>query len=153
MNTKIKNEFNPPSRRTKWVSKFFSSSPWSMDTGLLLLRLCCLWMALHGWSKLVDFSDGSTDWPDPFHVGPVVSKGLTVFAELFCTILILIGLLTRAALIPLIICMTVIVFVVHAEDPFPDREHPMLYLMMYLTLLFTGPGKFSLDYRMFKKLE
>lgn len=142
-----------PSGRKKFLFKFFSSSPWFMDVGLLMLRLCCLWMALHGWSKLVDFSEGSADWPDPFHVGPAVSKGLTVFAELFCTILILIGLLTRAALIPLLICVAVIVFDVHAEDPFTEREHPMLYLMMYLTLFFTGPGRISLDYKVFKESE
>jgi putative oxidoreductase len=83
-------------------------------------------------------------------VGPVASKGLTVFAELFCSIFVVVGLFTRFALIPLIICMVVIVFVVHSGDPFGDKESGLIYLLMYLTLFLTGPGKYSLDRMMGK---
>ena len=122
-----------------------SAQSWSLDLGILILRLCCALMILHGWGKLTEFSDGIADWPDPFHVGPVVSKGLTVFAELFCTLLVVLGLFTRLALIPLIICMIVIIFVMHAGEPFGEKELGVHYLLAYLTLLFTGPGKYSLD--------
>ena len=122
-----------------------SSQSWSMDWGLLLLRLACAFMLLHGFGKITDFYDGASDWPDPFHVGPVVSKGLTVFAELFCTVFVVIGLFTRFALIPLIICMAVIVFIVHSGDPLDDKESALVYLLMYLSLLIAGPGKYSLD--------
>jgi putative oxidoreductase len=47
--------------------------------------------------------------------------------------------------------MLVIVFVVHAEDTIPDREHPIMYLMMYLSLFVTGPGKYSIDKLIIKK--
>jgi putative oxidoreductase len=83
-------------------------------------------------------------------VGPVASKALTVFAELFCTIFVLVGLFTRVALIPLIICMLVIIFIVHSGDPFGDKESAYIYLLMYLSLLLAGPGKYSLD-RMMRK--
>jgi len=126
-------------------SRFLSAQPWSLDIGLLILRLCCALMIVHGWGKFIDFSDGVADWPDPLHVGPVVSKGLTVFAELFCTMLVVLGLFTRLALLPLIICMLVIIFVMHAGEPFGEKELGVHYLLAYLTLLFTGPGKYSLD--------
>lgn len=125
--------------------KLLSTSAWSLDLGLLLLRMCLGLMALHGWSKFLDFEEGSADWPDPFHVGTQVSYALTVFAELFCSIFILLGLATRPALVPLVICMLVIVFDVHAGEPLEDREHGLLYLLGYLALLFTGPGRLSLD--------
>lgn len=124
---------------------FSSAQPWSADLALLLLRIACAFMLLHGWGKFIDFSDGVADWPDPFHVGPAASKGLTVFAELFCTIFVVIGLFTRFALIPLIICMLVIIFIVHSGDPFGDKESAFIYLLMYLSLLLAGPGKYSLD--------
>jgi putative oxidoreductase len=73
------------------------------------------------------------------HVGVVASKALTVFAELFCAILIAAGLFTRAAMIPLIICMIVIVFVIHIGDPFEDREHGLLYLLSNISLFLTSP--------------
>jgi putative oxidoreductase len=115
-----------------------SSQSWSVDLALLLVRIACAFMILHGWGKFTDFSDGVADWPDPFHVGPVASKGL------------LVGLFTRFALIPLIICMLVIIFIVHSGDPFGDKESAYIYLLMYLSLLLAGPGKYSLD-RMMRK--
>jgi putative oxidoreductase len=124
---------------------FSSAQPWSADLALLLLRIACAFMLLHGWGKYTDFSDGVADFPDPFHVGPVASKGLTVFAELFCTIFVVIGLFTRFALIPLIICMLVIIFIVHGDDPFGDKESAYIYLLMYLSVLLAGPGKYSID--------
>jgi putative oxidoreductase len=41
--------------------------------------------------------------------------------------------------------MLVIIFVIHGEDPFADREHALLYLLSYIALFFTGPGKYSVD--------
>lgn len=127
------------------VHRFISWKEWSLDLGLLLLRLSCSLMLLHGWAKFQNFSKDAADWPDPFHVGHTMSFALTVFAELFCTVFVMLGLFTRFALIPLIICLVVIVWVIHREDPFSDKEHGLLYLLSYLALMLTGPGKFSLD--------
>jgi putative oxidoreductase len=85
-------------------------------------------------------------------VGVATSYALTVFAELFCTLFLVIGLFTRAALIPLIILMLVIVFDIHGDEPFADREHGLMYLLLYIALLFTGPGNYSLD-RLIQKLR
>lgn len=127
------------------MQKLLSAKAWSFDAGVLLLRISCGLMLLHGWSKFTNYAEGSKDWPDPLHLGIAASYALTVFAELVCTILLLLGLFTRFALIPLIVLMLVIVFVIHSGEPFADREHGFMYLMAYLALLFTGPGKYSLD--------
>jgi putative oxidoreductase len=127
------------------MKSLLSSKALSMDIGLLLLRLCCALMLLHGWPKFINFSAKSGDWPDPFYLGSTVSYTLTVFAELVCTVMLLLGLFTRAAIIPLIILMLVIIFIIHSDDSFSDREHSIMYLMTYITLLFTGPGKYSID--------
>lgn len=129
----------------KTIQFVLSPKAWSVDTGLLLLRLSCALMLLHGWPKFVNFSKDSADWPDPFHIGSTASYAFTVFAELFCTLFVVIGLFTRAALMPLIAVFIVIIFHVHSQDPITDKEHGLLYLMSYLTLLFTGPGKYSID--------
>jgi putative oxidoreductase len=76
---------------------------------------------------------------------------LVVFAELFASILLLAGLASRMALIPLIINMLVAFFIVHAADPFANKELAFLYLIVYIALMITGPGKFSIDYYMSKK--
>ena len=122
-----------------------STKSWSIDIGLLLLRLSSGLMLLHGWSKYTNFAEASKDWPDPFHIGMVTSYSLTVFAELVCPIFVALGLFTRVFLIPLIILMLIIVFIIDGGSPLEDREHGLMYLFLFLSLLFTGPGKYSID--------
>jgi putative oxidoreductase len=69
-----------------------------------------------------------------------------VFAEFFCSILLILGLFTRLAAIPLVIGMAVAAFVVHGADPFAAKELSLLYLFIYVALIFTGPGRHSVDY-------
>jgi putative oxidoreductase len=116
------------------------------DYGLLILRIgISFFMARHGYDKLQSLLTGSTDFPDPLHIGGQLSLALTVLAEFFCSILLALGLFTRFALIPLIICMVVIVFVVSAKESLDDKEHALIYLMAYIALFCTGAGQFSVD--------
>ena len=119
---------------------------------LLLLRLWVgLFMALgHGWGKLTTFADLAAKFPDPFGLGSSLSLGLAVFAEFFCSLAIAAGFATRGALIPLIITMATAGLIIHGDDPFGKRELALLYLAPYVALLFTGPGRYSLD-RVFSK--
>jgi putative oxidoreductase len=122
------------------------------DYGLLILRIgISFFMARHGYDKLQNLLAGSTDFPDPLHIGGQLSLAITVFAEFFCSILLALGLFTRFALIPLIICMLVIVFVVSVKESLDDKEHALLFLVAYIALFSTGAGKFSVDDRLFKK--
>ncbi|MBP6634977.1 MAG: DoxX family protein [Paludibacter sp.] len=118
-----------------------------VSVGLVLLRLAAGgFMLTHGWQKLSNFETFSAMFPDPVGLGPGLSLGLIVFAEFFCSILLLVGLFTRLAAIPLIIGMAVAAFVVHGADPFAAKELSLIYLFTYVALVFTGPGKFSIDY-------
>jgi putative oxidoreductase len=116
-------------------------------TGLLVLRLGIgLMMAFgHGWGKLTSFGELSTKFPDPLGVGSAMSLGLTVFSEFFCALAITFGLFTRGTVIPLIVTMLVAAFVIHGDDPWGKKELALMYLVPLLALLFTGPGKYSLD--------
>ena len=91
------------------------------------------------------FTQDPIKFADPIGIGMGSSLALTVFAEVLCAFLIMIGLGTRLATIPLIITMLVAVFVIHWADPFGDKEMALLYLIPYLAILFLGPGKISLD--------
>jgi putative oxidoreductase len=122
------------------------------DIGLLVLRILIgVVMAQHGWSKVSTFGEKFHTFPDPLHITSEVSFTLTVFAEFFCSLLLLLGLLTRFAVIPLIINMTVITWVVLGDEPWSKKEFAFLFLITYLCLLFTGPGKYSLDHLLFGK--
>lgn len=125
----------------------FSNKPIATDLGLLFLRLASGGMMAygHGWGKLQRMLGGDMGFADPIGIGEEVSLVLAVFAEFACGILVVLGLFTRAALIPLSITMLVAVFIIHADDPFGKQEFGLLYLIPYITLFLTGPGKFSLD--------
>jgi putative oxidoreductase len=128
------------------MKKFLSYLPLSLDFGLLIFRVGAgLSLMTHGWPKLQNFSERASKFADPFGIGPEISLGLVVFAEFFCSLLLAIGLYARLALIPLIINMATIVFVVHGDDPFGEKELAVLFLVSFAALFFTGPGKYSID--------
>jgi putative oxidoreductase len=130
----------------------FSARPWMNDLAIAILRIgSALMMLTHGWSKLINFSSSLATFRDPIGLGPAVSLQLAIFAEFFCAILLAAGLFTRLSLIPLIITMAVAAFGVHAADPFSTQEKSLLYLLIFITLLLTGPGKYSFDYRIGKR--
>ena len=131
------------------MNKFFSTDfeAKQVDVVLLILRIgVALLMLTHGIPKLqMLFGGGEIQFPGVMGMSPSLALGLTVFAEVICSILLLIGLGTRLASIPLIFTMIVAVFVIHASDPLAGKEMGLLYLLLYIPLLFLGGGKFSLD--------
>ena len=133
------------------IKRLQSIKSFSMDFPLLLVRVAvAILMLTHGWPKLAGYKERLHTFSDPIGLGSEVSLTLVVFAEVFCSILIGIGLFTRFALIPLLISTLIIVFIVHANDPFGRQELGLLYFTFYVTLFFTGPGKFSADARLAK---
>jgi putative oxidoreductase len=41
--------------------------------------------------------------------------------------------------------MAVAAFVAHDGDPFKQKELALLYLVVSVALIFTGPGKYAID--------
>lgn len=117
------------------------------DLALLFIRVSiALLMLTHGLPKLVNlFADEPIVFASVFGMSESLSLGLTVFAEVFCSTLILVGLGTRFAAIPIMITMAVAAFYFHAADPFTTKEMAILYLLGFTFLLITGGGKYSLD--------
>ncbi|MFV0605581.1 MAG: DoxX family protein [Niabella sp.] len=119
-----------------------------LNFGLLLIRVIAgSTMAVnHGLKKINNFDAIiQKGFIDPFGIGMKASLGLTIFAEVFCAILLVAGLLTRLATIPLIIAMSVAFFIAHHGQLFGDGESPALFLFIFIALFFTGPGKYSID--------
>jgi putative oxidoreductase len=124
-----------------------------LDYIILLLRITvAVFMITHAIPKMNKLiAGGEIQFPDPLGMGPTVSLFLAVFAELICSILIGFGFLTRLAAFPLIITMAVAAFIVHAGDPFKQKELSLMYLVLYIVLFFIGSGKYSVDYFISKK--
>ncbi len=124
-----------------------NTKPLHADAGLLLLRVFIGLTMLfsHGWGKMMRMLDGDFGFADVMGIGEAPSLMLAVFAEVVCSSFLVLGLFTRFSLVPLIITMLVAVFYIHGDDPFAKQEFGLLFLIPYVTLFLTGPGKFSLD--------
>lgn len=141
--------------KSKSMKKLFSTnySDGAFNFALLLLRITAGGtLAVAGYGKLVGFAKMVDQFPDPLHVGHSASLSLTIFAEFFCSLLVLVGLLTRLAAIPVIITMIVIFFIIwkgkFALIGTPEGSGAtmsLLFLAMFAAIFFTGPGKISVD--------
>ncbi len=117
------------------------------DYGLMVFRLMLgVFILVHGWQKLINFEMLRLVFPDPIGIGSLASLSLIIFAEFVCSILIIIGLFTRLATIPLIVGMSVAAFVIHGNAPFATKELSMLYSVFGVGLLLTGAGRHSVDH-------
>ena len=116
--------------------------PKSADCALLLLRV---WFGLtmflhHGWDKLHMFSS----IPNPLGMPQMLNSSLVVLAEVVCSACLVLGLATRLAALILAIEMAVAFWFVHGHA-LVHGELAFLYLGAFLTILFAGPGKMSMD--------
>ncbi|MBW0435647.1 DoxX family protein [Leptospira yasudae] len=126
--------------------KLLGLQPISSDVAALLLRLIFGGLFIyHGYPKLVGFDQILPMFPDLIGIGSKTSLILVVFAEFFCGIFIVIGLLTRLSVIPIFITMFVAFFIAHAQDPFQAKNLPFVYLLLSFVVFVLGSGKFSVD--------
>ena len=99
----------------------------------------------HGFGKVMDLIAGKTGFPDPIGIGSMPSLVLAAFAEFLCALAVVVGFKTRWSAFPVVVTMLVAAFVIHAGDPWPKKEFPLLYATAFLTLMFTGGGRYSVD--------
>jgi putative oxidoreductase len=117
----------------------------------LLVRLFVGYFFLEtGWGKLHNL-DGFTQrfagWGIPY---PHFNAALSAYTEFIGGWLIVFGIATRLASIPMIINMLVAILAVNLKgvsslDDFVELDEP-LYALSFLWLLFSGPGWVSVDY-------
>lgn len=126
--------------------------PTNVDFALLIFRVGISAMMLtHGYGKFLKVINGDFSFGDPLGIGVEASLTLAAFGEFVCSILVILGLATRYASVPLMITMLVAWQLSHGDDPFSSQEKSVFYLLSFLTILITGPGKYSLDRKIFGK--
>ena len=125
------------------------------SAALLVLRLAFAGILIpHGWGKLTNFEATVLKF-ESMGIENSLAAGLVVFAEVFCAAGVITGLLYRLALIPLIINMSVAFFFAHGGKLVGEGngELAFLYLVVFVILMLTGPGKYALDDFIGRKLR
>ena len=109
--------------------------PRSSDAALLTLRL---WhgtslLMLHGWGKL--------------GLGKTTSLLLAIFGEVICSVLLILGLYTRAAALGSALTMATAFWFAHGGKlkGAGNGELAFIFLGVFAALFIAGAGRFSLD--------
>lgn len=134
----------------------FPNRPDTVKASMLVLAARIIFGVLlltHGMQKISGFQELSTVFPDPLGVGHSTSLMLAIFAELLCSAGFILGFLYRLALIPMIFTMGMAFFVIHGNDPFAIKELALVYLVIFTLAYIVGPGLFSVDSLLAKKLN
>ena len=130
------------------LSFLFPYKLYPRSVSFLLLVLRVLFGALlmwHGMSKVANVTTAADSFPNPLGLGSRLSFYLVVFAEVICAAAFILGAFYRLALIPMIITMTVALFVVHRGQPFAAKELALIFWVVFVTLYVVGAGSYSLD--------
>lgn len=130
------------------MRKIFNTDfPDSAHVALLIFRvIVAIFMLTHGFPKLQKLLSGAEiQFANPYGLGVATSFVLVIFAEFFCSILVMLGLATRLAVIPLMLTMATAVIFAHADDPFGVKEKPLLFLVIFALLFVLGSGRYSID--------
>lgn len=107
---------------------------------------------MHGLDKLTHFNQLSYTYPDVFGFGSYMTLMVSIFAEFACSLFLIAGLLVRITVLPMIAAMAVAFFDVH-DGMMPEGELALIYLVLFVILYVTGPGRFSADYLIDMKFQ
>lgn len=109
-----------------------------------------------GIRHLVGFEHLRATFPAMLGMSSEVCLVIMIIIEIICSLLIMVGFLTRLAVIPPIISMLASEYYI-LHDLLPDTMAygidstqpgylPIMFIGIYLFILLAGPGKISLDY-------
>jgi putative oxidoreductase len=120
-----------------------------VDLGLLYLRVSAslLVLVVHGLPKVLHYASEAAAIEDPFHLGKAVSISFAIFAEVICPPLMVLGIGTRLAAIPILIVTATALVFVHREWTLADGQFAWMLLILFGTVAIAGPGQYRVGRR------
>jgi len=114
-------------------------------TGIMFLQLSI--------RQMLNFDQIVPSFGGFFGMSPETSMTLLVIVELLCAVCIMLGFLTRlAVLFPLVLMLVAERVILSAPDSASDLlfnfqpGYPVMFIGIFVYMLLAGPGKISLDY-------
>ncbi len=136
------------------MNKLFSASPIMQNEAIASFRIIIgLFLIYHGREvfyeeKIEEYSKWEMIQKMQF---PLFMAYLGKGMELITGILLTLGLFTRIAGLCMAITMLFIVFKIGSGKFYEEDQHPFLFALTGILFFFTGPVKWSLDQKLFKK--
>lgn len=119
------------------------------DLGLLFLRVssAAFLIGVHGLPKLLNYKVQLQIIEDPFHIGANATLMCAIFAEVFCPLLIIVGIFMRLACLPILSVLWIALLIVHPQWSIEEGQFGWLLLILFTSLFITGPGRLALNLR------
>lgn len=125
------------------------------DLALLFLRVSAAFALLraHGLPKLLHLKEHLGSFPDPFGFGQEFSAIYAALINVGCAFLIAFGALTRIAAVGILSITLSGLFLVHFNDAAKIQDTPLIYSILFLFILWIGPGKYAIDQFIYNKIK
>ena len=114
-------------------------------TGIMFLQLCI--------RQMLSFEQIVPTFQGFLGMSPEMSMTVLVVLELLCAVCIMLGLLTRlAVLFPMALMLVAEDIIMSSPDSITNQlfnfqpGYPVMFIGIFVFLLLAGPGKISLDY-------
>ena len=106
----------------------------------------------HGLDKMMNFTELVNVYPSVLGFGSYMTLMVTIFCEFCCSLFLITGLLVRLMTVPMIIAMGVAFFDIH-DAILPEGELALIYFIVFIILFLTGPGRYSIDFLIDRKIR
>jgi putative oxidoreductase len=118
--------------------------PETADAALLFLRVSAsvLVLGVHGLPKALHIRAQLGAIEDPLHLGSAFTLAFAILAEVACPVLMILGVLTRLAALPIIVVTVVALTLVHPDWNFGQAQSAWMLLILFSTVAIGGAGRY-----------
>lgn len=116
------------------------------DAALLFLRVSAslLVLIVHGLPKALHIREQIGAIEDPLHMGSAFTLAFAIFAEVVCPVLMIAGIFTRLAAVPILIVTVVALTLVHPDWSVGQGQFAWMLLILFGTVAIGGAGRYRL---------
>ncbi|MBN3725991.1 DoxX family protein [Burkholderia sp. Ac-20379] len=121
-------------------------APTPADAALLFLRVAAsvLVLLVHGLPKALHVGAQLAVIEDPLHLGAPLTLGFAIFAEVVCPLLMIAGIFTRLAALPILAVTAVALVLVHPDWTLEQGQFAWMLLILFGTVAIGGPGRYRI---------
>ncbi|MEL7001398.1 MAG: DoxX family protein [Bacteroidota bacterium] len=143
---------------TKAIKRMLSAdfpSQGRMSITMLIFRSLVAFAMIrtHGIKKVADIEGEIANIPDPFGLGGEFTAFMAIFTNIVLTAFIALGFFTRLSALGILSVTLSGLFLVHWADPWPVKDIPLMYSLVYFLIMIIGPGRYSIDYLIKKRIR